>query len=86
MVVDFDAMEKSKGDIFRSCLCPTCPSWVECGEQGGFCVPSVGKSKCIGKAHGCVCPICPIATKFKLKHDYYCMKGSEKERANERPV
>lgn len=79
IMIDFAEMEKSKEALQGACLCPSCPSWVSCGEKAGFCIPSVGKSRCIKKENGCLCPACPVAEKMKLEHDYYCTRGSEKE-------
>lgn len=75
-------MKKTKEDktkVFELCLCPQCPSWVECKETGGYCLSSVGKSKCIKKEKGCICGGCPIHQEMKLQHGYFCTRGSEKE-------
>ena len=74
-----EKLEKSKEDVIKLCICPMCPSWVECGEQPGFCVASIGKSKCIKEEKGCVCGPCPVTPMFGLTKEYYCTKGSEKE-------
>lgn len=62
--------------VFANCICATCPSWVECGEKGGFCL--VGVSECIKQKRGCVCPDCPVTKKMGLKWGYYCTDGSAK--------
>ncbi|TKJ46924.1 hypothetical protein CEE34_06435 [Candidatus Aerophobetes bacterium Ae_b3a] len=61
------------------CICPQCPSWIECGEKGGFCLSAIGKSSCITEQKGCICPGCPVTGEMGLKHDYYCTRGSEKK-------
>ncbi|NYZ76973.1 DUF2769 domain-containing protein [Candidatus Micrarchaeota archaeon] len=70
-----------KAEIFSLCLCPTCPSWVSCREKGGFCLPDVGRSKCIAEEKGCICGACRVTKMFALKHGYYCTRGSEKEQS-----
>lgn len=79
-MIKIDEMEKNKAALVKACLCPSCPSWVQCGEAGGFCIPSIGKSKCIKEENGCLCPGCPVAQKFDLGSVFYCIKGSAKER------
>lgn len=71
-------MEENRNMVLSMCICRSCPSWVECKENGGFCFPTIGKSKCIKEEKGCVCGGCPVTKKMKLKHVYYCTKGSEK--------
>jgi len=72
-------MEEKKKMVLKLCVCSKCPSWVECGEKGGFCF--VGKSKCIKEEKGCICGSCPVTAKMGLKHGYYCTRGSEKEQS-----
>lgn len=74
--------KKSKADdeaVYNLCLCPTCPSWEECGEKGGFCLESTGKSNCIMEERGCICSSCTVTKLKKWTHNYYCLRGSEKE-------
>jgi len=61
------------------CICKDCPSWVECGEKGGYCHEMIGKSECITEKKGCVCPDCPVTKEMGLKYGYYCIDGSHKE-------
>ena len=70
-------MDKKK--VFDLCLCPSCPSWVECAERGGFCIDAVGRSKCIMEEKGCVCGACMVHKEMKMKKNYYCTRGSEKQ-------
>jgi hypothetical protein len=79
MEMNMAEMEEKKKMVLGMCICKSCPSWVECAEKGGFCFPSIGKSKCIKEEKGCICGACPIMKKMGLKHGYYCIKGSEKE-------
>ncbi|GAJ05980.1 unnamed protein product [marine sediment metagenome] len=74
-------MEEKKNMVINMCICKNCPSWVECNEQGGFCFPTIGKSKCITEEKGCICGGCPVTEKMGLKHIYFCTKGSEKEQS-----
>ena len=64
-------MAEKKG----KCICPACPSFVECGQLA-FCF--TGKSKCVKKEKGCICMGCPVQTENKFRHVYYCTKGDEK--------
>jgi len=69
--------EEKMAYVLNNCICKDCPSYVECGENAGFC--AVGKSKCIKEKKGCICPDCPVTTKMKLKWGYYCIAGSAKQ-------
>lgn len=81
MAMDSEEMEEKKRRVLSMCICSECPSWVECGEKGGFCFPTIGKSKCITEEQGCICGKCPVTAKIGLKHGYYCTRGSEKEQS-----
>lgn len=72
-------MEKQKKRTLDMCICSTCPSWIECGEKGAFCLVAIGKSSCIEDETGCICPGCPVMDDLGFTHDYYCTKGSEEE-------
>lgn len=74
-----EEMEKKKEMVLSKCICNSCPSWVECGEKGGFCFPAIGKSNCIKEKKGCVCGGCPVYAEMNLQKEYYCIMGSEKE-------
>ncbi len=76
-----EEMEEKKKMVLSMCVCSSCPSWVACDEKGGFCFPTIGKSKCITEEKGCICKNCPVYEKMDLKHMYFCTKGSEKEQA-----
>ena len=67
-----------KKEVIEKCICGSCPSYVECKEKIGFCIARKGKSKCIEKEIGCICPACPVARKEGLRHAYYCTRGREK--------
>jgi hypothetical protein len=68
-----------KKEVLTSCICKRCPSYAECDETIGYCLARTGKSKCIVKEKGCLCPACPVASKEGLKHVFYCTRKSEKE-------
>ncbi len=68
----------TKEKVLGLCLCPTCPSWAECGEKGGFCLSAIGKSGCINKRRGCICGGCQARKMLGFKNYYYCMDGPEK--------
>ncbi|MFP3946333.1 MAG: DUF2769 domain-containing protein [Archaeoglobaceae archaeon] len=77
--MDEKEMEEKKKMVLDMCICNTCPSFVDCGEPGGFCFPTIGKSSCIKEEKGCICSNCPVYSKMELKNMYYCTRGSEKE-------
>ena len=66
-------------DFKSKCPCPTCPTYNNCASKAGeklFCV--TGKSfMCISEDKGCSCPQCPIGKEVGLKHQKFCLKGSE---------
>ena len=70
-----------KKKVLSKCVCAACPSWVECGEKGGYCFVAIGKSGCIKEEKGCICGGCPVTKMMGLKHGYYCTRGSEKEQS-----
>jgi hypothetical protein len=74
-----EEMEETEAMVLDLCICPTCPTWVACGEKGGFCFPTISTSSCIREEKGCICGGCPVFEKMGLKHIYFCTKGSEKE-------
>ncbi|TKJ30811.1 MAG: hypothetical protein CEE40_03885 [Chloroflexi bacterium B3_Chlor] len=80
-MITAEQLQQRKKIVLELCICPGCPSWVECGEEGGFCHPTIGKSGCIQEESGCSYPSCPVTEKMKLNHDYYCTRGSEKEQS-----
>jgi hypothetical protein len=68
-------MPKEKRDFtYNLCICPNCPSYVECGENVGYCLR--GKSGCIKDKKGCLCSQCPVTQRFSYKWGYYCVNGS----------
>lgn len=70
-------MEEKKEMVLSMCICPSCPSWVECDEDGGFCFVTIGKSECISEEKGCVCGQCPVTEELGLTHEFYCTRGSD---------
>lgn len=63
------------------CVCPQCPSYVDCNESVVFCLAEKGKSKCIKEQKGCLCGGCMVEKQMKFEHIYYCVLGPEKEQA-----
>ena len=61
----------------KQCICKMCPSYVKCAEPLAYCLPEIGKSKCIASRAGCICPGCPVYAREGFKKDYYCIIGSE---------
>jgi hypothetical protein len=62
----------------NDCICPQCPTFIECGEKLAFCMPEASKSGCIKIENGCLCPGCPVHEEMNFNHDYYCLEGNEK--------
>ncbi len=66
-------------DLKSKCPCPGCPTYNSCAGKAGeklFCI--TGKSfMCITEDKGCACPTCPLAKQVGLKHQKYCLRGSE---------
>jgi len=81
MEMSMEEMDQKKAMVLEMCICANCPSWVECGENGGYCFPTIGKSGCITEEKGCTCGGCPVTEKMSLKNIYFCTKGSEKEQS-----
>jgi len=71
-----DVVEAKKEKVIGMCICSECPSWIICGETGGFC--AVGKSVCVSVEKGCICDSCPVHKKMVLKGGYFCIKGANK--------
>lgn len=71
--------EEKEKMVLEQCICKSCPTYVDCGEKGGFCFFTIGKSSCIEEEKGCICPSCPVYSQMGLKNMYYCIKGSEKD-------
>jgi hypothetical protein len=60
----------------KLCICRKCPSYVKCDENVAFCYN--GKSKCIKKENGCLCPACPVQSKAGFSGVFYCIRGKAK--------
>lgn len=74
-----ETLKKREEMIVSMCICPECPSWVECWEKGGYCFETIGKSEGIREENGCICLGCPVTNKLGLEYMYYCTRGSAKE-------
>lgn len=72
-------VQKQEEMVLSLCICQECPSWVECGEKGGYCFGTIGESTCITEEKGCICSDCPVTNKSGLEFRYYCTRGSAKE-------
>ncbi|MCK4455982.1 MAG: DUF2769 domain-containing protein [Thermoplasmata archaeon] len=77
-----EEMEQRKNMVLQMCICSSCPSWVERGEKGRYCFPTIGKSGYIIGEKGCTCPGCPATAKMGLKRIYFCTKGPEMEQSS----
>jgi hypothetical protein len=61
-------------ELQAQCICPMCPSYVNCSEPLAYCLPGVDISKCIKSERGCVCPGCPVYEQMGFDRDYYCIR------------
>ncbi|CEA13868.1 MULTISPECIES: DUF2769 domain-containing protein [Methanobacterium] len=64
----------------RICVCRSCPTYDQCMTENSeslFCF--LGKSQCEVDPAECICSTCPAHDNFQLKHELYCLKGSEEE-------
>ena len=61
-------------ELQAQCICPMCPSYVNCSEPLAYCLPGVGISKCIKSEMGCVCPGCPVYEQMGFDREYYCIR------------
>jgi hypothetical protein len=73
-----EEMEARKEMVVGTCTCKRCPSYYDCGESIGYCLPSIGKSECIEDEMACICKACPAYKELGLGEWYYCTRGSEK--------
>ena len=69
----------SEKQVSDMCLCPSCPSYLDECKDKAFCYPAGGKSKCIKKEQGCICPGCPVQSAMNYTRVYYCTRGSDVE-------
>jgi hypothetical protein len=76
-------LEMDEKTAKEACICKSCPSYADCGEKA-FCLPAIGKSKCIKKEQGCICPACPVQQSMGYTRVLYCTRGSEKEQTNKK--
>jgi hypothetical protein len=67
-----------KKDLQKMCICPMCPTFVQCGEALAYCLPENASSKCITTESGCLCPGCPVQEMQGYTEDYYCIPGKKK--------
>jgi Protein of unknown function (DUF2769) len=68
-------MERPQAE--KICICPDCPTYVECGDRHAFCMYESGKSTCIETERGCICSGCPVHDANGFEYGYYCTHGSE---------
>lgn len=71
--------ELDEGKVRRLCICESCPSYDASCREKGFCYPTIGKSKCIKKEKGCICPGCPVQESMGYGNVFYCTRGSDVE-------
>ena len=72
-------IKETREKMLELCICPQCPSFVDCKEEITFCLAESGKSKCIKDRKGCVCGGCPVEKQMGFNHGYYCVLGAEKD-------
>ena len=74
-----EEMEARKQKVIDQCTCRKCPTYFDCGESIGYCLPMVGKSECIEDEMACICKACPVYPMMGLTEWYFCTRGSEAE-------
>jgi hypothetical protein len=66
--------------VMDKCMCGGCPTYTNAARASGesfFC--GTGKSfRHITTKVNCLCAGCPVKSDLGLKHDFFCLKGSEK--------
>jgi len=72
-------MERDEAE--EICICPECPSYVNCREHVAFCLSESGQSACIQQQRGCICNGCPVHDRLDFRYGYYCLEGSERAQA-----
>ena len=75
-------MDRKKG--ITLCICKICPTFIDCGEEIAYCLAVSGKSACITKEDGCLCPGCPVLESEGFSHVYYCTRGTENDQRSVR--
>lgn len=70
MAMNPHELEEKKMMVLSMCICAGCPSWVECGEKGGFCFQTMGNSTCITGEKGCIRDRCPVTAEMVLTHSF----------------
>lgn len=62
-------------EIFRSCVCPKCPSFPRdaLGSESTYC--RVGQTAAEPALSGCLCPSCPVYGRMKMIGWYFCSTG-----------
>ena len=76
-----DLIANTMDEVLGMCICMTCPSWVNCGEKGGYCLAAIGKSVCIEEEKGCVCRRCQAFKRAGLNNISFCTRGSANEQS-----
>ena len=67
------------GELAKMCTCPQCPTYNECAKNAGeglFCAHGTS-FHCITEPKSCICPGCPVTKQAGLKHQAFCVMGSE---------
>ena len=67
-------------ELVRMCICGKCPTYNSCAKDAGedfYCLHGTS-FHCITAIDGCLCPGCPVTPLLGLKHQAYCLMGSEK--------
>lgn len=80
--INIPSIAEQEENVTFMCICPECASWIECGEKGGFCFETIGKSSCISEEKECICAACSVPLSLGFKHEHYCTRGSAKEQDN----
>ncbi|NTW29159.1 MAG: DUF2769 domain-containing protein [Coriobacteriia bacterium] len=69
-----------KSGAASACICPSCPTYVDCDKRLAFCVEDDEESRCIVTERGCMCGSCPVEAEMGFMLAYYCTLGGDSAR------
>ena len=67
-------------ELSKMCICGKCPTFNACAKDAGeglYCAHGTS-FHCVTEGKGCLCPGCPVTAPLGLKHQAYCLMGTEK--------
>lgn len=67
--------------LLKSCICKKCKSFNDCGEVGGYCLPTISGSRLITNEIECLCFKCAVHKEQNFRFKFYCTKNSEEQQS-----